>query len=181
MTAAANTIEEALARAQGGDRAAFAQLVREHQSMVFSLGLHFLRNREMAEDMAQDVFLSLYEHLPSIQSAAHLTFWLRRTASNRCIDFGRRQKRQAAVGLDGIAEPSAAEATSDVFGSAAIRRMMAALPEKPRMILTLRYQDDLDPTEIAQVLDIPLNTVKSQLHRSIALLREKLERSRVRS
>ncbi|HNH23256.1 MAG TPA: sigma-70 family RNA polymerase sigma factor, partial [Ferruginibacter sp.] len=55
--------------------------------------------------------------------------------------------------------------------------MIATLPEKPRLVVTLRYQEDLDPTEIAAVLDMPINTVKSHLRRSLAILREEISRS----
>lgn len=172
---------ESLAAAKAGDRAAFADLVREHQSMVFSLGLHFLRNRAAAEELSQDVFLSLFENLQSIESPAHLSFWLRRVASNRCIDYGRREKNRPGVGLDDVREPSAPAVVKDPLLSGAIDRLTATLGERSRLILTLRYQEDLEPTEIAQVLDMPVNTVKSQLHRSLAFLREKFERVGVRS
>jgi RNA polymerase sigma-70 factor (ECF subfamily) len=59
----------------------------------------------------------------------------------------------------------------------ALRRLVATLPEKARLVVTLRYQEDLDPTEIARVLEMPLNTVKSHLRRSLAILREKVSRS----
>jgi RNA polymerase sigma-70 factor (ECF subfamily) len=59
----------------------------------------------------------------------------------------------------------------------ALRRIVATLPEKPRLVVTLRYQEDLDPTEIAELLDMPLNTVKSHLRRSLVILREKVTRS----
>ncbi|HYP12741.1 MAG TPA: RNA polymerase sigma factor [Bryobacteraceae bacterium] len=173
-------VDESLRRAKAGDRSAFAELVHQHESMVFSLGLHYLRNREAAEEMAQEVFLSLYENLQSIQSQAHLTFWLRRVASNRCIDFSRREKKRAAVGIEDVAEPSVAASVTDPFLSEALRKLTATLPDRPRMILTLRYQEDLEPTEIARVMEIPVNTVKSHLHRALILLREKLERVRAR-
>jgi RNA polymerase sigma-70 factor (ECF subfamily) len=57
-----------------------------------------------------------------------------------------------------------------------LRRLVASLPEAPRMVMVLRYQEDLDPLEIAETLSMPLGTVKSHLQRSLALLREKLER-----
>ena len=83
---------EALARAKQGDQAAFAELVREHQAMVYSLARYFLRDAAIAEDVAQEVFLHLYQNLTSIESPAHLKFWLRKVAGHRCIDYTRRQK-----------------------------------------------------------------------------------------
>ena len=78
--------QETLARAAGGDHAAFAELVREHQSMVFSLARRILRNTATAEESAQEVFLELYRNLGGIQSPAHLVFWLRKVTTHRCID-----------------------------------------------------------------------------------------------
>jgi RNA polymerase sigma-70 factor (ECF subfamily) len=57
-----------------------------------------------------------------------------------------------------------------------LQRLVAALPDKPRLVVTLRYQEDLEPAEIARVLDMPVNTVKSHLRRSLTLLREKVTR-----
>jgi RNA polymerase sigma-70 factor (ECF subfamily) len=71
----------------------------------------------------------------------------------------------------------AASSTADPLLGTALKKLVAALPEKSRAIVVLRYQEDLDPTEIARVLAIPVGTVKSQLQRALALLREKLSRS----
>src|SRR5947207_3535701 len=79
-----------LHRAATGDHEAFGDLIREHQDMVFSIAWHFLHDRARAEEIAQEVFLQLYRTMGNIESPAHLTFWLRRVASNRCIDESRR-------------------------------------------------------------------------------------------
>ena len=70
----------------------FAGIVRRQQGMVFSIALHFLRDRQAAEEIAQDVFLHLHQHLDSLKSPEHVTFWLRKVATHRCIDFARRRK-----------------------------------------------------------------------------------------
>jgi RNA polymerase sigma-70 factor, ECF subfamily len=174
-------IEETLWKARGGDRDAFAALVREHQSMVFSIAFNYLRDEGAAEELAQEVFLELFQKIVSIESAAHLTFWLRKVATHRCIDYARRRKNRPGVALEDIPEPSSAPSTVDPFLSGALQKLTASLPEKPRMVVLLRFQEDLDPSEIATVLEMPVNTVKSHLQRSLAVLREKLERTRVRS
>jgi RNA polymerase sigma-70 factor (ECF subfamily) len=79
-----------------------------------------------------------------------------------------------------IPEPAAAEKPGDLFMAETLRKLTASLPEKPRMVVILRYQEDMDPVEISKTLDMPLNTVKSHLQRSLAMLREKLERTQVR-
>ncbi len=154
----------------------FAELVRRHQSMVYSLAWRFLHDRGLAEEVAQEVFLSLHRNLRSIRSPAHALSWLRKVTAQRAIDEGRRRSRRPAVALELVAEPAAGEAARDPMLAETLRRLVASLPEAPRMVMVLRYQEDLDPSEIAETLSMPLGTVKSHLQRSLALLREKLER-----
>ena len=169
-------LEQLLARSVRGDQLAFAQIVREYQSMVFSLACHFLRDRALAEELAQEVFLTLHQNLSTIQSPAHLLFWLRKVTSNRCIDQTRRQKVRPQISIEDVPEPSTAPVESDPMLTETLRRVVDTLPEKARMVVILRYQEDLEPAEIAHVLGMPLNTVKSHLRRSLSMLRDKLSR-----
>jgi RNA polymerase sigma-70 factor, ECF subfamily len=154
----------------------FEGLVRAHQSMVFSLAYHFLHDRDAAEEVAQEVFLGLHRNLARIQSPEHAGFWLRKVAVQRAIDEGRRRRRRPVVALDAVAEPSVKVTPRDPLLGEVLRRLIATLAEGPRAVMILRYQEDLDPTEIAAILEMPLGTVKSHLQRSLTLLREKLER-----
>jgi RNA polymerase sigma-70 factor (ECF subfamily) len=154
----------------------FGELVRTHQSMVFSLVYHFLHDRDLAEEIAQEVFLSLHRNMGRIQSAEHAEFWLRKVAVQRAIDETRRRKRRPQVAMEFVREPSVSASPADPLLSEVLRRLIASLSERPRAVVILRYQEDLDPAEIADILHMPLGTVKSHLQRSLALLREKLER-----
>jgi len=156
---------------------AFADIVRDHQAMVFSLAWHFLRDRALAEELAQEVFLELHRHLADIQSPEHLVFWLRKVASRRCIDQTRRRAFWPKFRLDEVPEPVAKTRQTDPMLSRALGKLVASLPEKARAVVILRYQEDLDPSDIAQVLDMPVATVKSQLQRSLDILRDKLART----
>ena len=156
---------------------AFADALRANQSMVFSLAYHFLRDRGAAEEIAQDVFLQLYRKFDQLDSPRHVVFWLRKTTSHRSIDYARKRCAHYAIALADTAEPSAAENRGDPLLNRRLRHLIATLPEKPRMAMVLRYQEDLTPEEISEVLDMPVRTVKSHLHRSLAILREKIERS----
>jgi RNA polymerase sigma-70 factor, ECF subfamily len=169
--------DDTLSRAKDGDQMAFADLVREHQAMVFSLARHFSRDRATAEDLAQEVFIHLYQSIGAIESPAHLKFWLRRVTSHRCIDHARKEYKKKTVSVDEAPELVAPVEFKDSLMTDALRRIVSTLPEKPRLVVTLRYQEDLDPTEIARLLDMPLNTVKSHLRRSLTILREKVTRS----
>src|SRR5947207_15970153 len=90
----------------------FETLVKRHQAMVFSIAVHFLRDRFAAEELAQDVFLQLHRHLGALQSADHVTFWLRRVTAHRCIDYSRR-RRFPFLSLDKVPEPAAHTRASD--------------------------------------------------------------------
>lgn len=172
--------DEVFCKAAAGDRSAFADLVRTHQAMVFSIALHSLRDPALAEELAQEVFLDLFHHLDGLQSAAHVEFWLRKVASRRCIDYVRRRRRRASVALEDAPELTTDPVECDPLLSAALRKLTASLPERARMVVVLRYQEDMAPAEIAETMEIPLNSVKSCLHRALAMLREKLERTQVR-
>ena len=155
----------------------FGALMREHRAMVFSIGYHFLHNRELADEVAQEVFLGLHQHLRSIESPAHAAAWLRRVAVQRAIDAARKRSRSRQVAIDELQpELSIWPLGRDPMLGEMLRRLVAALPETPRMVMVLRYQEDLDPSEIAATMGMPVTTVKSHLQRSLALLREKLER-----
>jgi len=154
----------------------FDALVREHQSMVFSLAYHFLHDRQAAEEVAQEVFLALHRSRAEIESPMHAAFWLRKVAAQRSIDEARRRRRRPQVALDAAPEPAAGVAPGDPMLGDLLRRLIATLPEAPRMVMVMRYQEDLEPAEIAALLDMPVTTVKSHLKRSLALLRGKLER-----
>lgn len=165
----------ALARAQGGDHDAFAELVERHEVMVFSLGYHFFSDRGRAEEIAQDVFLQLYRNLGAIESESHLLFWLRQVTTRRCIDRMRRS-RVKSVSLDDVGDLHAVTADSDPLRDRRLRELIAGLPDMQRVAVTLRYQEDLDPSEIGRIVNIPVNTVKSHLHRALRALRRKLEK-----
>jgi RNA polymerase sigma-70 factor (ECF subfamily) len=165
------------ANAEATTELTFAEVLRANQSMVFSLAYHFLRDRGAAEEVAQDVFLRLYRNMDDLENTKHVIFWLRKATSHRCIDYARQRRFRSTIALEDTAEPPAIEQHGDPLLSRRLRQLIATLPEKPRMVMVLRYQEDLMPEEISDVLEMPVRTVKSHLQRSLAILREKIERS----
>ena len=133
-----------------------------------------LSDRHAAEDLAQEVFLQLYRSLSAVSSEAHLGFWLRRVTMHRAIDRLRRAPR-----LESRAEELAAVVSetepADPLLERRLRALVRELPAAARAVVLLRYQEDLDPVEIARTLRMPLNTVKSHLRRSLAQLRERFD------
>jgi RNA polymerase sigma-70 factor (ECF subfamily) len=163
-----------LTQARAGDAQAFAALVRAHQGSVFSIGLRMLNRRDAAEDLAQDVFLQLYRKLEGIESLEHLGFWLRRVAANLAIDWLRRAPYNSTQPLEESAEPAAHMPESDLLMSRGLTRLLGELAPHPRAVMLLRYQEDRDIAEIAAMLDMPVNTVKSHIKRSLTALRGRM-------
>lgn len=169
------------AAARGGDTSAFVRLVREHQARVFSLALRLTGRREDAEELAQDTFLGLHRQLHTLESAVHARHWLRRTVTHRAIDLLRaRSRRPQLQGMEPmLLEVAVEDSSADPLLHRTLHALLLRLPEIPRAVLVLRFQEDLDPLEIASTLDLPLNTVKSHLRRSLDWLRAQgLEMSR---
>ena len=161
-----------LASARAGDRAAFGRLVREFQGLAFGVALRICGQRADAEEIAQDAFLQLHAQLGALQDEHHLRHWLIRTVSHRAIDrLRQRERRPAGSGdarIDALAAPAVDE---DPLLAQALARLLGELAGPARAVLVLRFQEDLDPAEIAAALDMPVNTVKSHLRRSLEWLR----------
>src|ERR1035438_5107759 len=145
----------------------FNTLMRDHRTMVFSIAYHFLHDRELADEIAQDVFLSLHKNLAAVDSPAHAVHWLRKVAVQRSIDAARHRYRRPETALENVAEPATHPSPADPLLGAMLRRLIASLPETPRMAMVLRFQEDLDPSEIAVLMGIPVGTVKSHIQRSV--------------
>ncbi len=154
---------------------AFVDVLEIHQSLVFSIAYHLLRSTSLAEETAQDVFCRLYQDFHKIKTMPHLIHWLRRTTTHRCLDILRNSRKHPQISLDEIdirGQNSSNE--QDPILARTLRRLVAELPAVARAVVVLRYQEDLEPREIAQMLDLPVNTVKSRLQRALVVLRGRL-------
>lgn len=165
-----------LAAARQGDLDAFESLVRRHQRRVYSLAYHAVRDEGLAEELAQDVFVQLHAHLGRLESGRHLVAWLRRVTSHRVIDALR--VRRTPVALDLVPEPSSDPQAPDPLASRLLRTALSRLTPQARMVVILRYMEDLAPTEIAEALGMSINTVKSHLRRGLAVLRARVNEAR---
>jgi RNA polymerase sigma-70 factor, ECF subfamily len=166
--------DELLTRASAGEAAAFAALVRRYQRTVYSIALRMLSDRHRAEDLAQEVFLQLHRSLDSITSDSHLAFWLRKVAVNRAIDRIRQETRYDNEPLTEAVSVVDEAADADPLLQRRMSELVAQLPPAARAVVVLRYQEDLDPVDIASTLDMPINTVKSHLKRSLTSLRARV-------
>ena len=159
----------------------FEVAVREHQGLVYSIALNFFHNPATAEEVAQEVFLKLFENCRAVERGPHCVAWLRRTTVHRCIDTMRRASFRHEVQMEELPEVPIASAETDPLLQEGLRRLIASLPEKPRAVLILRFGEDLDPEEIGKTLDMPVVTVWSHLRRATAMIREKAARYRMES
>ena len=158
------------------DDSEFRRLIETHQRMVFSLALRIIGDYATAEEVAQDVFLALHRSGERLESEDHVRFWLRRTAKHRAIDaIRRRTQRPEAAAEEWMEEQHAATGASTLTAGteAKLESLLRTLPESLRIAVLLRYQEQMLPDEIAAVLDQSVASVKSQLHRGLALLRRK--------
>jgi RNA polymerase sigma-70 factor, ECF subfamily len=154
----------------------FRGVVELHQRMVFSIALRVTGEYGVAEEVAQDVFLELYKAAERMESDDHVKFWLRRVTVHRATDSLRRRKRQPETAADEWMEEDFVEDNSEAVSSAVLSLLEAllnGLPEAMRVVVVLRYQEEMMPEEIAALLGQPVATVKSNLQRGLQLLRRK--------
>jgi RNA polymerase sigma-70 factor (ECF subfamily) len=154
----------------------FESVVREHQGMVYSIACNYFHNAGIAEEIAQDVFLQLYESRLSVETGTHCIAWLRRSTVHRCIDMLRRSSFRKEVQMEVLPEVPVDVPETDPFLQERLRRLIASLPETPRAVLVLRFGEDMDAEEIGRTLHMPVRTVWSHLQRATALIREKAAR-----
>ncbi len=155
------------------DPEAFGEIIDRHKSMVYSLAFHFFHSRAVAEDVAQDVYLELFRNLHRIETDLHSSFWLRQAVTRKCIDYTRRLKHRRYQPLEEIREPGVEPKQADPILAATLRKKVGSLPEKMRMVIILRFHEDMKLSEIAETLAMPVNTVKTTLRRALERLREK--------
>jgi len=166
-----NTLKIMVRRAKRGDAEAFITLVEECKMTLRRVALGYLKNEEDVADAIQDTILDAYEHIGSLKKDEYFKTWLVRILINRCTKRYRMNRHKAY--LDDYSE----EAQYDV-GNADVefREMLSVLPEDSRVIFQLYYGEQFTVREIAQILDMNENTVKSRLHRGKEQLRVALER-----
>ena len=181
--------------AQQGREAAFRELVRRYERPVFSLVFRMVRDSATAEDLAQDTFIKVLNHIDKYRPEFKFSSWLFKIANNVAIDHLRRRQLDT-ISMDGSPNAASAadiEATSfDIadrsesaldlmeareLGSA-IERAIGALRPEYRSCIMLRHVEGRSYEEIAATLDLPLGTVKTYIHRARHQLRESLEHLR---
>ena len=157
------------------DRRAFSELYDRYGNLVYNAGMRHLRDRTLAEDLVQDVFVSVWRNAASFDpSKAGFSTWVYRIARNRATDLGRRRSARARTvsppqGEEGLSEPDEVDEilrTFDVMGA------LSEVSEAHREVLALAYFGGLSQREISRRTGIPLGTVKSRTTAALRALRE---------
>jgi len=165
---------QAVKSAQAGDERAFEALFRAHRDSIFSLAMHYLRDRDVAEDVTQDAFVRAWDQLPKLREPAAFAGWMRALTVNRVRDHfrGRRDEdpldddRPLPSGDDG---PDASVEQDEQHE--AVRDAILGLPDHQRVIVSMHYLEGRPVQEIMEAMDLPKGTVVSRLARGRENLR----------
>ena len=163
-------------RAQSGDREAFAILFEQYKNLVFKTAYLMLGEAAEAEDALQEIFLQVYKSLAGFDPRkAAFTTWLHRVTFNYCLNH-RRKKHPFTVPLEDISPTFKSEFSGAQLAEEEIlQQAIGKLTDKQRAVVILRYFWELPYSEIAQILEVPLGTVKSRIDLSLKTLRKVLE------
>ncbi|MBW5448205.1 RNA polymerase sigma factor SigW [Cohnella sp. CFH 77786] len=174
--------------ARKGDQRAFAEIVSLYKDKLYHLAYRMTGNRQEAEDVVQDTFLRVFKNLERYDENQKFSTWIYRIATNQCIDRLRKRRNVYSLdaessdheGLDGYAMMPSDERTpeSELIQSETqrlIHQAIETLPVKYKSVMVLRYLQDLSLQEISEVLDMPVTTIKTRVHRGREFLRKKLE------
>lgn len=178
---------ELVAGALNGSQRAFRTLTERHQKAVFHIIFKIVRDTETANDLAQESFMKAYSALGSYRSEFRFSTWLYKIAANCSIDY-LRKKRIHALSLDQGLDTANGKVEIEVADnsynpetdlvrkqqSISIEEAIGSLPEKYREVIEYRHKDDKSYEEIADLLNIPVGTVKARIFRARELLKKKL-------
>lgn len=170
-----------------GDHNAFGEIVEIYKDKVFQLCYRMLGNRHEAEDMAQEAFLRAYVNIHTFNTKLKFSTWLYRISTNLCIDRIRKKKPDfyldaEVAGTDGLNMYAQVAANTTMPEDEVeslelqdtIQREILLLPEKYRTVIVLKYIEELSLKEIGEILDMPIGTIKTRIHRGREALRKQL-------
>lgn len=168
-------------KCQRGDQAAFTELVEIYKKPIYNLAYRMLRDREDANDIAQETFLRVYQHIGKYNPEHKFSTWIYAIASRLCIDRLRKVKGYTDELSFDIPDkkPLPEEQVIQRQLRQDIDRAINALPEKYRLVVLLRHVHELSYEEIGTSLNIPVNTVKTHLSRGREMLKKALQGMKV--
>lgn len=170
-----------------GDQSAFKTLMERYRQAIFHIVLKIVRNKEAADDLVQETFMKAFSSLATYRSEYKFSTWLYRIGANSAIDHLRKQ-RIKTLSLDSPPENADGPMEIEIPDNSnspekrlvererrmSINEAIDSLPEKYRVVIMYRHKDDKSYDEIAEVLAIPIGTVKARIFRARELLKKKL-------
>jgi len=162
-----------IARAQSGDTGAFRELVERHQARAYTLALRILRSASDAEEVAQDSFVRVWTALPGFRGESTFSTWLYRIVARRAFDRAQvlKNRRARERPEEPFPQHAVPEKDDDALRAAKLHNLVANLTPAQRAAVTLYYYEGRSVEEVANVLGMPENTVKTHLLRARAALR----------
>ncbi|GAA5416982.1 ECF RNA polymerase sigma factor SigW [Paraliobacillus ryukyuensis] len=180
-------IKKKIKQVKKGEQAAFEDIVTFYQDKVYQICFRLIGNRHEAEDLAQETFIRAYVNIHSYDEKRKFSTWLFRIATNVTIDRIRKKKPdyfldaeiKGTEGLDMYSQlakeqPLPEEEVESFELQTYIQQQIMSLPTKYRSVIALRFVEEMSLAEISEILDIPLGTVKTRIHRGREALRKKL-------
>jgi RNA polymerase sigma-70 factor (ECF subfamily) len=162
--------EELLARFRSGERGAFDELVRRHQRALFLLAQRILGSTEDARDVAQRAFVQAWRELPRFRGEARFRTWVYRIAANLAFDAARKRGRDRRL----LEIVPGEKSTHDPLAAIKLRRAIAELPERQRLVIELRAFEELSFAEIGEVVGSTEDAAKMNFHHALKRLRKLL-------
>lgn len=180
-------VKKRIKQIKKGDQDAFAEIVELYKDKLYQLGYRMLGNRHEAEEIAQEAFIRAYVNIENYNQEYKFSTWLYRIATNLCIDRIRKKKPDyyldaEMAGTEGLTlysripsdTPLPEKEVEMMELQEAIQGEIVKLPEKYRSVIVLKYIEELSLNEISEILDLPLGTVKTRIHRGREALRKQL-------
>ena len=182
------SVSNLIKRAIDGDESAYKQLLENYRGAIYNLIYRMVHNREETEDLVQEAFMKAFKALPTFNEEYAFSTWLYKIAVNNCIDHMRKKRLktfslnkplQSKDGeLDREFPDTSMSPDKDILSDEKSRLIEAAiqeLPENYKTAIILRHAEEKSYEEIAQILDIPLGTVKARIFRAREMLKKKLK------
>ncbi|MBQ4249941.1 MAG: RNA polymerase sigma factor [Clostridia bacterium] len=171
----------------GGDADAFEHIVKKYEKKVYNLALRYLKNRDDALDLSQEVFIQVYNNLAQFRGDSQFSTWIYRVTYNKCVDMLRKTqklRRNVVMSTDDEnffeTRDRRASIEEDYEGRetlVTVMKIIDTLPSEQRDVVILRYIKDLSYSQIADVLEIAEGTIKSRLNRARLKIKEQLKES----
>jgi RNA polymerase sigma-70 factor (ECF subfamily) len=175
--------QDLIDRSLDGSGRAFKKLVDRYHPLVYSVVRGIMGNRHEVEDVTQEVFIKVYRKLATFRGEARLSTWIYRIARNEAINTAKRS-RPETESLEEVERVSSDDPGPEKYlerrvTTGLVEDLLSTLDEQYRMVLELRYMGEKSYAEIAEIMEIPIGTVKTYIHRGKMMLKQRLERRRM--